>query len=489
MYHSEFANSLSNIRDVADPGGEKLEEDSNWLSHDQFRDLLNKREQNIRRSSSTIGLASLHHRPDSPRPSIIPRMSTSSMARLQTVMATKSSLDIGNREEMERLEVENMRLKRQLETMAHSEMADSKYASLASEVVRLQDSVTQMERTKEFYESSTRQLVNVLECLSSQLKTNNSCSSHHSHHCNSDNGDHLDSDSFDSLLSQPRPSLDSASSKAATVRSSAGESNNMAGADEENFPTYENVFYDSPGKPEKVTSPDSVIFKLPSSSRANAPVLPPSSRMNKRSDSSSLGSAPTQVIRPTPVQLRETGARNRILMGSSSVRRAMSNRSNPEHASFTALRTLEANTSLDNPEAYDSLHDLRGAGGESSSKSRKYSYARSKSVASGLPGMGDISQDSSHDGSYATKSLVRKKKGDSGGGRSISRFFRQMKSSMNLGKDKNKKNKPCDQGSKYSPLASHSSVSNLRQQSQSCLTPRKLKQVQHHSTPRLSKQE
>ena len=179
-------------------------------------------------------------------------------------------------------------------------------------------------------------------------------------------------------------------------------------------------------------------------------------------------------------------------MGSSSVRRAMSNRSNPEHVSFTALRILEvANTSLDNPEVNDSVHDLRGSSRDSSN-SRKYSYSRSKSVASGLPRLGDVSQDScQHDGSYASKSLLRKKKGDSSGGRSISRFFKQMKSSMNLGKDKKKRNKSGDQetDSKHATLPSHSSVSNLRHQSQSCLTPRKLKQVQHHSTPRLSKHE
>ena len=177
-------------------------------------------------------------------------------------------------------------------------------------------------------------------------------------------------------------------------------------------------------------------------------------------------------------------------MGSSSVRRAMSNRSNPEQVSYTALRVLEvANTSLDHPEGNDSVPDL-GSANRDSPQNRKYSHSRSKSVASGLPRLGDISQDSSyHDGSDASKSLMKKKKGDSNG-RSISRFFKQMKSSMNLSKDKNKRNKSSDQnGSKYSTFTSHSSVSNLRYQSQSCLTPRKLKQVQHHSTPRLSKHE
>ena len=180
-------------------------------------------------------------------------------------------------------------------------------------------------------------------------------------------------------------------------------------------------------------------------------------------------------------------------MGSSSVIRAMSNRSNPEQVSFTGLRGLEvANTSLDNPEVNNSVNDIRGGSGESSA-SRKFSYLRSKSVASGLPRLGDDSQNSSlHDGTYATKSLLRKKKGDASGagGRGISRFFKQMKSSMNLGKDKNKKSKSSDQeSSKYSTLPCHSSVSHLQHQSQSCLTPRKLKQIQHHSTPRLSKLE
>ena len=146
MYKSDFANSLSNIRDETDVGigGDKIEDNSSWLSHDQFRDLLNSREQTIRRSSSTIGINNSYHRPDSPRPSIVPRMSTSHISRLQTVMAIKPDLDIGKHEEMERLEMENIRLRRQLESIAKSVMEDNKYASLASEVVRLQDSVTQV---------------------------------------------------------------------------------------------------------------------------------------------------------------------------------------------------------------------------------------------------------------------------------------------------------------------------------------------------------
>ena len=109
-------------------------------------------------------------------------------------------------------------------------------------------------------------------------------------------------------------------------------------------------------------------------------------------------------------------------MGSSSVRRAMSNRSNPEHVqSFTTLRKLEtANTSLDNSEVNGSVLDLGVGCGDnqrrrSASASQRFSFRRSKSVASGLPIIRDVSQDSSfHNGSYATKSLLRRKKGDSG---------------------------------------------------------------------------
>ena len=153
-----------------------------------------------------------------------------------------------------------------------------------------------MEKTKNFYESSTRQLVNILECVSTQLKTSNSCATPR---CSStDNGD---SDSCDSLLSQPRPSPDS--------DNLVGEGGPGAKT-EENFPDYENVFYASPA-PDKLTSPDSVFFKMPGVTRASDPVLPP--KMSRRCDSVSsvLVSAPTQVIRQTPAQPRETGTRNR----------------------------------------------------------------------------------------------------------------------------------------------------------------------------------
>ena len=184
-------------------------------------------------------------------------------------------------------------------------------------------------------------------------------------------------------------------------------------------------------------------------------------------------------------------------MGSSSVRRAMSNRSNPEHVqSFTTLRKLEtANTSLDNSEVNGSVLDLGVGCGDnqsrrSASSSQRFSFRRSKSVASGLPIIRDVSQDSSfHNGSYATKSLLRRKTGESRRGRSISRFFNKMKNIVV--KDKNRRIKSSDDesSSNYSTLPSHSTISYVQDQSQSCLTPSKLKQVQHHSTPRLMKPE
>ena len=60
------------------------------------------------------------------------------------MVAIKPDLDLGDRREKERLEAENMRLRKQLETVSKGEMMDTKYASLASEVMKLQNSVTQV---------------------------------------------------------------------------------------------------------------------------------------------------------------------------------------------------------------------------------------------------------------------------------------------------------------------------------------------------------
>ena len=130
-FKSDFAKECSNsFKDLTDLG----EEGRDWLSHDKFRELLEMREQTIRRSASSLGLHT-----DSPRPPLIPRVS-----RRQTLVTIKPDLDLGERREKERLEAENMRLRKQLETVTKGEMMDTKYASLASEVMKLQNSVTQV---------------------------------------------------------------------------------------------------------------------------------------------------------------------------------------------------------------------------------------------------------------------------------------------------------------------------------------------------------
>ena len=45
---------------------------------------------------------------------------------------------------MTRLEVENYQLKKQIEMIAKNDLLDNKYSKLANEVVRLQNSVTQV---------------------------------------------------------------------------------------------------------------------------------------------------------------------------------------------------------------------------------------------------------------------------------------------------------------------------------------------------------
>ena len=100
-----------------------------------------------------------------------------------------------------------------------------------------------MEQSKIFYENSTRQLVNILECLSSQLTSSSNCSTRH---CSNDNN--LDSDSFDSLLSRRshdlslRHSIDSYQQMplgAGVTMTTASTANNI------DPPLYENILYDS----------------------------------------------------------------------------------------------------------------------------------------------------------------------------------------------------------------------------------------------------
>ena len=51
---------------------------------------------------------------------------------------------MSDQEELLRLEEENSKLRQQLEMFSASNIVDSKYAKLASEVVRLQSSVSQV---------------------------------------------------------------------------------------------------------------------------------------------------------------------------------------------------------------------------------------------------------------------------------------------------------------------------------------------------------
>ena len=159
-------------------------------------------------------------------------------------------------------------------------------------------------------------------------------------------------------------------------------------------------------------------------------------------------------------------------MGSSSVRRAMSNRANSDNVkSFTALQKLDPTevSIVDNTE-----EDVKAK--------KRYSYSRSKSVASGLAKLNDQDQEESllHDGSYDGKNLLKKKRdGDNG---TIAKLFRQMKNIVGKDKSKRIKSSECETGNKTYSFSS----SKLRHQSQGCLTPKKLK-AQHHSTPRLVK--
>ena len=154
-------------------------------------------------------------------------------------------------------------------------------------------------------------------------------------------------------------------------------------------------------------------------------------------------------------------------MGSSSaVRRAMSNRSNPDNVrSVTALARLEAGAAAE-----------ARAREDQAISSSTIKYSRSRSVASGLPRMGDNSL-SLHDGSYESKSLLRKKK------EGFSKLLRNMKSFVAKDKKRMKSNEYEASSSKKPSF----SVPKFSHQSQTCLTPRSLKQVQHHSTPRLVK--
>ena len=64
-----------------------------------------------------------------------------------------------DQEELLRLEEENSKLRQQLEMFSASNIVDSKYAKLASEVVRLQSSVSQVIHLYSTYSSRTLMLM------------------------------------------------------------------------------------------------------------------------------------------------------------------------------------------------------------------------------------------------------------------------------------------------------------------------------------------
>ena len=146
MFKSEFAKECSKSSEnlVEDPNYENVaNDDNNWLPHERFREILESKEQASSRSSSiSTSNLSLIHSPMSKRTSshFPNRLQTSSK-----MTRACSSVNIErDREEMARLEVENFQLKKQLEMISKNELMDSKYSQLATEVVRLQNSVNQV---------------------------------------------------------------------------------------------------------------------------------------------------------------------------------------------------------------------------------------------------------------------------------------------------------------------------------------------------------
>jgi len=448
MFKSEFAKECSKSSDnlAEESSYDNVTNDDNiWLPHEMFREFLECKEQASDRVSSTSHL-SLINSPMSKRLS----SHFNNINRLQAAKMTRacSSVNIDKeREEMARLEVENFQLKKKLEMISKGDVMDSKYSQLATEVVRLQTSVNQMEQSKKFYENSTRQLVNILECLSSQLTNSNNCSTRH---CPNDTN--LDSDSFDSLLSRRSHDLSvrfSVDSYPAAVTAPVLTPTEP--------PLYENILFDS--QHQGMTE--------------DPGHLPPKPRTGNFGRSDSMSS----VFMPAPAPARANSvlkdnvtARNRILMGSRSVSRALSNRVNSDHVkSFTALGGLSSPDSI----------DCKAREQETAKESRRYSYSRSKSVASGLPKLGEDQDMSLHNSSYETKSLLKRRKEDSGG---LVKLFRHVKSFV--GKDKLRKLRSSSETDTNTTLGSKL---RLQHQSQTNLTPRKLKRVQHHSTPRLVK--
>jgi len=501
MFKSSFAKEFSKSSEALNNDielNDRMEiadgEVNNWFSHEKFKEILDKKEQTIFKASYQQ-----KSRFSSPRSSVASHISNfqSMIPAQSSVSLDKDFSGIKNRKEMERLEAENLKLRQQLEMFSKGDVMESKYANLASEVVRLQDSVSQMEQSKAFYENSTRQLVNILECLSTQLTSNNSCQTRHCSSASHENHDNIDSDSFDSLLS--RQSYEQSQSSIASQRPSL-DSYKQSEDVEVTSPIYENVYYKNPIKgptieqlPEKmepISEANTPTFKEPNCGNLEPSLSSSTSKLSRRCDSlSSVLSAQSKTV-PAPPRVLPRQRQNRILMGSSSVRRVMSQRGGKDHAkSFSALGKLD----MADSEAFASVGQMEQEvedAFEANEEQRRYSYSRSKSVASGLPHLVNISQtsqqDSTLDGVYdSTKSLLRKRKDkeDSPHGK-FGKLLKQMKNIV--GKDKNKRTRSSDLESQ-SGRGPSLLGSKLRHQSTTCLTPRSLRQATHHSTPRLIK--
>ena len=129
----------------------------------------------------------------------------------------------------------------------------------------------------------------------------------------------------------------------------------------------------------------------------------------------------------------------------------MSNRTANEH--FKSFVAIGEESEIEKPLA--------------TTETRKQSYSRSKSVASGLPRLG------TNPDQLSSRNAENK---------GLTKIFKQFKSFVSKEKIKKSKTK-----AETHEMSDQLEGVKFRHQSQSYLTPRKLKQVQHHSTPRLIK--
>ena len=153
MFKSEFAKECSKSTEALNDDQEMkmtpIEPDvdiNSWLSHERFKEILDKKESCITKSSSVMSLHSPMTSHRSSLSSHISRFQSTAVLPIPTSSLVSSNNIGANRErgEMDRLEAENMQLRRQLEMVTKNEVLDSKYANLQAEVARLQNSVHQV---------------------------------------------------------------------------------------------------------------------------------------------------------------------------------------------------------------------------------------------------------------------------------------------------------------------------------------------------------